>query len=470
MKLKRIWGIAIVITTFTLVGVACSALDAILPSPLPAAETTPTREIAPPPLPPSEATDTAVPLSTQLATEIPSCDLNDEVIAQMNKIEDQVVILRGLQSVRLVDRILLTQDELGQQVIDDFLADYTHEEAVNDTLVLALFGLLEPEFDLWNFYVDLYREQVAGYYDDEVEQMAIICGTDFGGPERITYAHEYTHSLQDQTYDLEEGLGYSDELCEVDSERCAAIQALVEGDATLLQEQWMRTYATEEDWADLLEFAASYESPVLESAPRFLHQDLLFPYTAGYGFVHNLYLDGGWATVDNAYLDPPLSTEQILHSERYPTDAPVWLEVPDLITALGDEWLEIDRNVLGEWYTRLMLTEHLPNEVAIEAAEGWGGDYYLVFYNNQTDQGAVVLVTQWDTMRDVHEFDAALRDYGDSRFGERKTSSTYEATWLGEAGYTLVERLSNQTLWILAPDTEAGRALRQALPFPARQQ
>ena len=359
---------------------------------------------------------------------------------------------------------------MGQQVIDDFLADYTHEEAVNDALVLALFGFLEPGFDLWNFYVDLYREQVAGYYDDEIEQMAVICGTEFDGSERITYAHEYTHSLQDQTYDLEDGLGYSAEQCEVNSQRCAAIQALVEGDATLLQGQWMRTYATEEDWDDLFELATSFESPVLESAPHFLQQDLLFPYTAGYGFVHDLYLDGGWAAVDNAYLDPPITTEQILHSERYPADTPVWLEVPDLNAALGDEWLEIDRDVLGEWYTRLMLAEHLPNEVAVEAAEGWGGDYYLAFYNPQTNQGAVVLVTQWDTMRDVHEFDAALRDYGDSRIGERKTSSTYEATWLGEAGYALVERLSNQTLWILAPDTEIGRAIRQALPFPAHQQ
>jgi len=132
MSLKRIWGIAIVFTTLALVGTACSALDAILPSSLTTAESTPTHEIPPP-----EATDTTVPLSTPLATEIPSCDLNDEVIAQMNEIEDQVVILRGLQPIRLVDRILLTQDELGQQVIDDFLADYTHEEAVNDTLVLA---------------------------------------------------------------------------------------------------------------------------------------------------------------------------------------------------------------------------------------------------------------------------------------------------------------------------------------------
>ena len=470
MKLKRIWGIAIVIVTFALVGVACSTLDAILPPLSTTTESTSTREIPPPTLPPPEPTDTSVPLSTPLATEIPFCDLNDDVIAQMDEIEDQVVVLRGLHPIRLVDRILLTQDELEQQVIDDFLADYTQEEAVNDTLILALFGLLEPEFDLWNFYVDLYREQVAGYYDDEVEQMTVICGTEFGGSERLTYAHEYTHSLQDQTYDLEDGLGYSTERCEVDSQRCAAIQALVEGDSTLLQGQWMRTYATEEDWADLREFAASYESPVLESAPQFLQQDVLFPYTAGYGFVHDLYLDGGWAAVDSAYLDPPITTEQILHSERYPTDTPVWLEVPDLNTDLGDEWLEIDRNVLGEWYTRLILAEHLPNEVAIEAAEGWGGDYYLAFYNHQADQGAVVLVIQWDTMRDVHEFDAALRDYSDSRFGERKTSSTYEATWLDETGYALVERLSNQTLWILAPDTETGRALRQALPFPARQQ
>jgi len=470
MTLKRIWWTAIVITALTLVGAACSSLDAVFPSHSATTEPNLTIDSPPPPPPPPEATDTAAPLSTPLATEIPSCNLNDEVLAQFDEIEDQVVILRGLQPIHPVELDLLTQDELGQQVIDDFLADYTQEEAVDDALVLALLGLLEPGFDLWNFYVDLYSEQVAGYYDHEAEQMAVICGTDFGGPERLTYAHEYTHSLQDQTYDLEDGLGYSDELCELDSERCAAIQALVEGDATLLEEQWMRTYATEEDWADLFEFAASYESPVFDSAPRFLRQDLLFPYTAGRGFVHTLYLNGGWAAVDDTYLDPPLSTEQILHPERYPADTPIWLEVPDLNVALGDEWREIDRNVLGEWYTQLMLNEHLPNEVAVEGAEGWEGDYYLAFYNDQTDQGAIVLVTQWDAMHDVHEFYAAFRDYGDSRFGERKTSSTYEATWLGEAGYVLIERLSNQTLWILAPDVETGQALRQAMPFPARQQ
>jgi hypothetical protein len=388
----------------------------------------------------------------------------------MDAIEDQVAILRGIQSLRPVERVLLTQTQLRQRVMDDFLADYSEEEALTDARVLALFGLLEPDFDLWNFYADLYTEQIAGFYDDDGEEMAIICGADFGGPERITFAHEFTHALQDQLYDLEEGLGYNDEQCEADSERCAGVQALVEGDASLLEEQWFRTYATEDDLTELMDFYATFESPVYDSAPRFIREDLLFPYLAGRTFVQTLYLEGGWAAVDQAYLNPPLSTEQILHPERYPSDAPVWLEVPDLATALGGGWREIDRNVLGEWYTQLTLNEFLPKSDAAGAAEGWAGDYYLALLDEDSNRTALVLVTQWDTIGDQHEFDSAFRSYADARFGERLSSSTYEARWLGSVGFTLFERVSNQTLWILAPDEQIGRALRQAVAFPAPQQ
>jgi hypothetical protein len=465
MGRKQILGVFVVIAAFTLVGAACITL-----TPAPMATTEPPTNTPPSPSTTPTSILTSQSQDTPLATVIMTCELDAESIDQMDEIESQVRILRGLQQTRQVEREFLTQGELRQRVIDDFLADFTQEEAFADMRVLAMLGLLEPDFDLWNFYADLYTEQVAGFYDSEDEKMAVICGADFGGPERMTFAHEYTHALQDQTYDLEDGLGYNDDLCEADSERCAAIQALIEGDATLLEEQWLRTYATEEDWADLMEFYADYESPVFDSAPRFLREDLLFPYMAGLDFVQALYLEGGWAAVDAAYLNPPLSSEQILHHEHYPADVPIWLEVPDLSTALGDDWREIDRGVLGEWYTQLTLNEFLPKAVAVDASEGWGGDYYLAFYNEDEDLAAFVLVSQWDTMPDVHEFDAAFRDYGDSRFGEREVSSSYEASWLGEAGYVLFERLSNQTLWILAPEAEIGQALRQALPFPAPQQ
>jgi hypothetical protein len=460
---KRIVGLLIVIMTFALLGAACITL---VPPPTATAE--PPTKTSPPPIPTSLLTHQ--PQDTPLATGVIQCELDSEAVSQMDEIEGQVRILRGLPQTRPVDREFLAQSQLRQRVIDDFLADFAQEEAFVNARVLALFGLLERDFDLWNFYADLYTEQVAGFYDDEEEEMVVICGVDFGGPERITFAHEYTHALQDQTYDLEDGLGYSDDLCEVDSERCAAIQALIEGDATLLEEQWLRTYATQEDLADLMEFITSFESPVFDSAPEFLRQDLLFSYLAGLEFVKTLYLEGGWAAVDAAYLNPPLSTEQILHPERYPADAPIWLEVPDLSLALGVEWGEIDRGVVGEWDIQAVLNEFLPKAVAVDAAMGWGGDYYLVYYNEDKDIDVLVLVSQWDTMQDVHEFDAAFRDYGDARFGTRVTSSSYEASWHGEVGYVIFERRSNQALWILAPDVVTGQALRQAVTFPAPQQ
>ncbi len=465
MRLKRILGVFIVIAPFTLVGTACvNLISSPTATPVPSTETSP----ATTPTPASILTPQ--PQDTPLATEVIICELDSDTLSEMDEIEGQVRILRGLQQTHPVDREFLTQVQLRQRVMDDFLADITQEEAFNDARVLSLLGLLEPDFDLWNFNADLLTEQVAGFYDDEIEEMAVICGADFGGPERITFAHEYTHALQDQTYDLEDGLGYNDDLCEADSERCAAIQALIEGDAYLLEEQWLRTYSTQEDLADLLEFIASFESPVFDSAPEYLRQGLLFAPLAGLDFVRTLYLDGGWAAIDAAYLNPPLSTEQILHPERYPVDAPIWLEVPDLSGALGNEWREIDRGVLGEWDIQATLNEFLPKATAVDAAEGWGGDYYLAFYNEDQDIDALVFVSQWDTMPDLHEFDAAFRDYGDARFGARVISSSYEASWHGEAVYVIFERRSNQALWILAPDVETGQALRQAITFPAPQQ
>jgi len=298
---------------------------------------TPTQE-------PTPVEPTTAPVEEQEPSEdvaVESCPPMDaETRAEMDSIESQVITLRGLQATTTVARILLTQDQLRQRVVDEFLADYSEAEADDDVLVLSLFGLLPEDFDMWNFYADLLTEQIAGFYDDTTKEMAVICGSGFGAMERITYAHEFDHALQDQNYDLEEGLGYDDELCDLDSERCAGIQALIEGDATLLQEQWMGTYATQEDLLEAMDYINNLDTPVYDSAPRFLRQDFLFPYQAGENFVQTIFRNGGgsWAAVDAVYQNPPSSTEQILHPERYPNDDPVKLVVPDALGVLGSDW------------------------------------------------------------------------------------------------------------------------------------
>jgi hypothetical protein len=465
--LKRTLSLITLFLLSTLVTAGCQTIEGLFPttaapvvtSTLPAS--TPTHEVEQEPSLQPAASPTSVTICPILTAQERS---------QLDEIEQQVVTLRGLQPLEPVERTMLTREQIRQQVTDEFYSEYSQEDAEDEARLLSLLGLLPADFDLLNFYTDLYSEQIAGYYDDETEGMALICGAKLGGPQRLTFAHEFTHALQDQTYDLEEGLGYSDEACENQSERCAALQALVEGDATLLENQWWQIYATQEDWDDLVALFGTFETPVLDSAPRFMYANLLFPYMAGQTFVRSLYQEGGWAAVDAAYENPPLSTEQILHPERYPDDAPIPLVKPDPDRALGAPWRPLEPDTLGEWFTQLTLNEYLPKADAVKAAEGWAGDYYLAFEDVGTGLGALVLVTQWDTMRDVLEFSAAFLDYGDARFEKRETSATYEATWSGDAGHASFERQSNQTRWVLAPNAETVELLRQALPFPVKTQ
>lgn len=460
MKLLK-WRGALALAASAMLILACTCpLGALLSEPFsPRAETS---------QPSLDRSATDLPPEDPGPRETPASGISPEVASQMREIELQVVRLRGLQPTGPVERELLSPDQLRQHVLDDFLADYSEQEAADDARLYALLGLLAPDYDVYTLFLDLYSEQIAGFYDDEVKQLYVVQGAGFGGAERITYAHEYTHALQDQRYDLAEGLGYNDEACELDADGCAGLQALVEGDASLLEQQWYFIYASNQDRDDIERFYDELQSPVYDSAPMFLQRDLLFPYEYGYEFVNALFLDGGWAAVDAAYADPPSSTEQILHAERYPRDRPVALEVPDFSAVLGAGWREIDRNVLGEWYTRLVLEERISSKQAEPAAEGWGGDYYLAFSNDDLDQGILVLLTSWESMREAYEFLAAFREYADDRFNQRLTSETNHTSWRGVEGYSTVELRGDQTLWILAPDAETATAVREAVDFPAQ--
>ena len=424
----------------------CS-LAAPLAAPVPSAAPSATPA---PPLDPSAA-------RTQAAPDSPP---------DLEEIQGQVSTVRGLYPTGPLDRQLLDPEDLGQRVEQDFLDEYTAEQAGDDVRMLSLFGLVEPGFDLLDFQLDFYEEQVAGYYDTEIERMYVV-GSQWGGAERLTYAHEYVHALQDQTYDLEDGLGYNDEACRQDSERCASLSALIEGDATLAEEQWWQAYSTEQDNEDLLAAVASYRGDVFHTAPAYMRQDLLFPYDQGLEFVRALFRQGGWAAVDAAYLDPSTTTEQILHPELYGGEEPLAVELPDVVEALGGGWRELEAGVLGEWFTYLVLDEEIPSWEAEEAAAGWGGDAYRAYADETGDRSALVLLTRWDSSRDAFEFVEAFRAYGGWRFGERRTHQA-ERLWTWRHGAVLLERAYDQTLWIVAPDEATQEAIRASIEFPAR--
>jgi hypothetical protein len=407
--------------------------------------------------------------SLTTTTTTSTTEIDRATLEQMLHIEEQVIEIRGLQPSGEVTRALYTPEDLRRRVMEDFFADYTAEEAAQDTLVLSIFGLVPPDLDLLQLYIDLYSEGIAGFYDDETGEMVVIQEADFGGIEQLTYAHEYDHFLQDQNYDLSDGLGYNDETCEEDSEFCLALQALVEGGATLTELSWFDEYASSRLREDVYDFYEDYESPIFDDAPPFLQQDMLYAYTAGYLFVQSLYDQGGWPAVDAAFADPPRTTEHIMHPELYPGELPIPVVLPDLTPILGVDWQLLEEDTLGEWYTYMLLGFPFESRAALEeehardAAAGWGGDRYAVYALPDAGEYVMVVRHRWDTRNDAEEFAAAFVQYADSRFGAALDQTTGSTTWAEENGIHVFFTSGDETVWIFAPDEETARAIYQHL-------
>ena len=382
----------------------------------------------------SEQLTTEQPVIT--ATAVPQANpeaVEDKISASMDEVERQVSQIRGLKLDNAIPRKLLTEEELQATVENDFFKDYSAEDAASDARVLSLLGLLPRDFDLLSFYRELYSEQIAGYYDDEIKAMFVVKNSGFTGVERDTYAHEFTHALQDAAFDFNGAMNYTDEACQEDSERCAALQSLIEGDATLTESLWLQTYATREDIRDLQAFYSDYESPVYDSAPAYMQEDFLFAYQQGLAFVQSLYKQGGYEAVNAAYTSAqPVSTEQIMHPTRYPADTPIPVDLPDLSAALGPDWAETERNVMGEWYTWLILARgdnpdsRLADAKASAAAEGWGGDTYVVLENTAAGKSALVVRYTWDGSADAAEAQLAFQNYLGLRFGSPNQRGIYQ--------------------------------------------
>ncbi len=412
------------------------------------------------PLRQSSASSTEV-VSTIIITQEPAVNtFPEEMLDTATTIEDQVQELRGLSATEDFSRELISESDLEETVKNDFFADYSDEEAQQDALVLATLGLLPPDFELKQWYTDLYSEQIAGYYDDEIKTMFVVQDTGFGGYEKLTYAHEYTHVLQDQVYGFDDQLDMSEEACQADSEKCAAIQAVVEGDATVSELLWFQEYGTRQDYDDIMEMYDSYESPVLDSAPPYMEADLYFPYDYGQIFVETFVTDGNYAPLSEVYANLPVSTEQILHPERYPDDTPIPVDLPDMTDVLGEGWTLYDQNVMGEWYTYLILNKayelswQLSEPTASAAAEGWGGDAYAVYLNEDTNQVVFIMDTTWDSYAEAEEFATAFRTYADYRWDTADSFILGHYAWDGIDGAVDFFWNGARTVWVIAPNTQ----------------
>ncbi len=411
------------------------------------------------PLPTSTETPKPAPSATLVPTEPPveptptlALSLSADQIEMMDGIEEEMEGLRGLEGMQPIVRSLMTREELGAYMDREMAADYPPEEIAADVLVLAVFDFVPEDFDLERVLLDLYSTQILGMYDDEEDTFFVVSEGDFDLLDRLTFAHEFVHALQDEHYDLE---GFVDE-DKLSDDQMMARMSLVEGDATLSMSEYLMAHLSEltpEDIETLQGEGDAEGEEARAAAPPIIRETLDFPYTAGLDFVLALH-EAGWQAVDAAYADPPQSTEQILHPEKYLSrDEPTLVSLPPLTDTLGTGWHLVEAETLGEFQTGLYLETHLDKGTASLAREGWDGDQYAV-YSNDGDE-VLVFATVWDSPQDREEFVTAYGLYAESKYGVPATRTGDNEVWWETPEQTAVLAWDDTMVWIvLGPDAE----------------
>ena len=378
------------------------------------------------------------------------------------EVEANVIELRGLPPLSPITPVVLTCDELRDRLAAEAAAETTPEEARADVLELSVFDFLEPDYDLYAAQLQLQSDGILGFYDPETAEFVVVSdGALLDAPALYTHAHEFVHALQDQHYDLG---ALTDEA--LDSEARAAIRALAEGEAELVQVLYLaeRDYFTPEEVDAIINDPAQTNDSLLDDYPPVLINNLAFPYVSGSRFVGELYRAGGFAAIDAAWANPPQSTEQILHPERYRAgDAPQLVALAPLTDTLGIGWQQIEDNIMGEFFLREYLDQQLPATTAARAALGWGGDRYAVYWNEATGGLVLALRLVWDTAADAAEFAAAYADYPAGLFDAPPQAQVGGSTcWVGD-GAICFQQVDGESFVVRAPDTATAAAVLAAL-------
>ncbi|GIU91843.1 MAG: hypothetical protein KatS3mg011_0749 [Acidimicrobiia bacterium] len=401
-------------------------------------------------------TDAAPTTTTSEPTTVPEGvdDLDETTRGQLIELIDETERLRGHEFLRPPRVAVVDEAELERRVREDFLEN--PEEIATDEALYVLLGLLPPGTDLLGLLSDLFGEQVAGFYDGSTGELVVAATTGgFSAYQRTTVVHELTHALTDQVHGVWpefEGL--------IDAQaydQATAMRALLEGDATLTQALYMRE-RTPEELREIVEEIGSVDTSVYDSAPRFIRESLAFPYDAGTRWVQGLYESGGFAAVDAAYDDPPISTEQVMHPDRWPDHLPAEVDHPRLDVP-GYEL--IYDSVWGELGFSLMFGQVLGDRS--EAVDGWGGDRYQVWFDGRNV--ALALTFRGDRPEDAQELYAGLAEFIAAAMPQADvtvddgsiTQVGDDFVWVGMLG-------PDQVGWVAASDPAVGRGLAEGYP------
>jgi hypothetical protein len=126
------------------------------------------------------------------------------VSASLTQIAAAVERIRGLTFKTEIRPEVLTPDEFRERVRAEILAEVDETELRASERVLEMLGVIPEGYDLVAEQLDIALEQVGGFYDNKKRKL-VVPSVDAANPsplDRVTLAHEYTHALTDEYFDL----------------------------------------------------------------------------------------------------------------------------------------------------------------------------------------------------------------------------------------------------------------------------
>ncbi len=344
---------------------------------------------------------------------------------------------------------VVTPDELAERVRLLIEEELVPDELARDQALLASLGVLPDGVDLGDLYLALYAEQVQGYYDGETGELVVpSSGDGMDVLDKMVLVHELTHALTDQAFGFHSRLEVLVDANEY--ETSAALRALVEGDATYTQALYFWQLPGDEQ----IEGMALIDEGVadaLAQTPSYIVDLLQFPYNEGARFVTALGKQGGFEALDSAYRNPPTTTEQIYDLGLFESAEPgITIDLSELDL---DGYRLADSGVWGRAGLEALFEPSLGRSARL-AAEGWGGDRYQVYFDDE--QTVFVMVAIGDT-----EFETDELFEGWLSFVSAQVPSTTAAT----VGWTV----TGQVAVVLSPDAAAMKQAVRALDIrPAK--
>jgi hypothetical protein len=294
-----------------------------------------------------------------------------------------------------VKRQLVGRDEVVAYVGKHTSEDEDAKRLRRSELVLKKFGLLPRDFDLGKFLVVLLKEQVAGYYDPKTKTVNLL---DWLGAEqqKPVLAHELTHALQDQSFNLEKymkpidsDLAKKKEITAQDIENdevSTARQAVVEGQAMAVLVDYMLepTGLSLKDSPQVVQslkdgmLVGTPDSVQFHNAPVYMKEALTFPYRYGIEFIAELLTKSGKEKAfAELFRNPPRTTRQIMEPQTYLSGEHLEpMQVPDFRQAFKN-YERFDVGAVGEFDVAVLIDQYAGSGISNKLYPHWRGGYYF---------------------------------------------------------------------------------------------